>query len=97
MEAKRWYRTYLVVAVPLLMVGFLASAAANRLAFVAWGLASGSIYGLALRWELPGRRRAPARLALIASLTTLGWLVLRHGEELALGVAAFLPALEGAS
>ncbi len=97
MDANRWYRSYLTIAAPLLVAGFLASAAANRLAFAAWGLASALAYGLALRWALPRRRRAPARLALIASLTTLGWLVLRHGEALALGVAALLPASEGAS
>ncbi len=95
--ANRWYRSFLAVAAPLLVVGFLASAAADRLIFAAWALLAASAYGLALRWELPRRRIVVAWLVVIVSLAGFAWLAVRHAPELKLGVAAFLPAVEGAS
>jgi hypothetical protein len=90
---RAWRLTLGAGTLALLGVGFVASALANRLIFVAWGLAAASLYALGLRrgfetgdWGLP-------LLALGAGLLTFGWLLGRNREELDLAFRAFLPAL----
>ena len=97
MVANRWSRSFLPVAAPILVVGFLASAVADRWIFAAWAWLAALSYGLALRWELPRQRVAVARWVAIVSLAGFAWLAVRHAPALELGVAAFLPAAGGAS
>jgi len=74
-------------------MGFISSALANRLIFIAWGLAAASLYAFGLRrgfetgdWSLP-------LLALGVALLAYGWLLGRYREELDLAFRAFLPSL----
>jgi len=55
-----WYPSVLGVVTPVLLVGFGASALANRLAFAGWGIAVAVVAALVLRrafettWGRPG-------------------------------------------
>ncbi len=96
-DASRWARSFLPVAGPILVMGFLASAAADRWIFAVWAWLAALFYGLALRWDLPRQRVAVSRWVAIVGLAGFAWLAVRHAPALALGVAAFLPASGGAS
>jgi hypothetical protein len=97
-----WYPAVLGVVTPVLLVGFGASALANRLAFAGWGIAVAVAAALVLRrafettWGRPGARwRIAARLsALLApALALFAWLVERDPESLDVGLRAVLPRL----
>lgn len=89
--ATRWRRWLLAGLGPTLVVGFLTSAVADRLAFLSWALAAGAAYAFALY------RSFTARPALALAVLAAGWVVLgvlafRHREALGLGIAALMPA-----
>ena len=94
-----WYLGLAAGIFPLLLAGFAASALANRLAFVGWGLAGAAAYGAVHRYAW-GAGWAPAlhAAALLAcaggAAFALGLLVERHREPLELGIRALLPALD---
>ncbi len=87
----RWRRWLLVGLGPTLVVGFLASAVADRPAFLAWALAAGAAYAFALHRSFTARP-ALALAVLAAGWVVLGVLVVRHREALGLGIAALMPA-----
>ena len=92
-----WYSSLLAGVLPCLVLGFPASAAANRLVFVAWGVASAAAYAGLLRygWQAAWRRSAlaAAMLAILAAGSgSFAFLVARHREILDLGFRALLPA-----
>ncbi len=88
---------FLLGGLPVLLFGWVASALANRLSFVAWGLLVAAGYGAMLSqgWRLPWRG-APAAapwLWLALGWSFCSWLVGQHSEVLGLGWRAFLPSL----
>ena len=94
---RAWRRSWSPLLLLLLLLGFFASALANRLVFAGWGLAMTAAVtsGAAPRLRGPARsagrsppawRRALARWA----LAVLAWLVRRHRESLDLGLRAVL-------
>jgi hypothetical protein len=94
--AFRW-RLFAGLA-PLLSVGFVASALANRLVFVAWALGAGLCYTVALHRAAslgvpPSGRLVVALTVVAVALVLLGHLVSRHREALDLGFRALVPAL----
>ena len=97
-----WVAALLGVVTPVLLVGFGASALANRLSFAGWGIAVAVAAALVLRrafettWGRPGARwRIAARLAalLAPALALFAWLVARDPESLDVGLRAVLPGL----
>lgn len=81
---------------PLLVLGFAASAVGNRLVFVAWGVACAAVYAGVVRYGLRAgwRRRALAVAALAvlaAAAASFVLLVARHREALVLGLHALMP------
>lgn len=89
--AVRWRRWLLAGLGPTLVVGFLASAVADRLAFLTWALAAGAAYVIVLY------RSFALRPGLALAVLAAGWVVLvvlafRHREALGLGLAALMPA-----
>jgi len=96
--ALRWHLPLVAGLLPLLAVGFLWSALADRTAFAGWALVSGGAYVLLLRRSLEAgwpalRRTAALALLLAACCGWLGALVAAHHEILDLGFRAVLPAL----
>jgi hypothetical protein len=94
----RWYLPLLAGLVPVLVVGFAASALANRLAFAGWALAVAAAYAALLRvsWDLGWANRfiAAAALATLAlGFGAFAALVERHQEIFDLGFRAVLPAV----
>lgn len=91
-----WYGGLLGGLLPVLLLGFLASALADRLAFAGWGLAVAAVWTVALRHGMtagwPGRRLAGV-LALVLALgfAAFAALAVRHREILGLGFQAMLP------
>ena len=90
-----WYASALAGALPALLLGFGASALANKVLFALWGLFAASLYTLFLRWGVlanwnPWFTAGRALLVLGFSLTLLGRLVTRYGEDLDLGARAIL-------
>lgn len=97
-SARCWYTALVGGLLPILLLGFVSSALANRLVFLFWALAVGAGYLLLLRhgWRAgwSGNARAAAQLALVAlGLMLYGLLVARHQEILDLGWRAMLPEL----
>ena len=99
---RGWYAAVAAGVFPPLVLGFVASALANRLAFVGWGAVVAAGHAALLRAAWSRGWSAAARAAL-----TLGWaalgtlslagLVARHGEILDLGYRALLwPVYSGA-
>lgn len=91
-----WYFTLLLGALPVLLLGFLASGFADRPIFALWALSLALVYALVLRrgiaagwggWVTAGR----CLLLLAFGAATWGRLVALYGEELALGLRAVLP------
>ena len=85
-----WNAWLLAGVTPILLVGFLASAVADRLAFLGWALLAGCAYVLTLKRAF-GRRRVPAIVVLALGWGAFALLAARHREALALGIAALLP------
>ncbi len=81
---------------PLLLLGFLASAVADRLWFFGWGLAAGAVWttvlrsGLLLAWSKP-RLWGSLALAMAISLASLGLLAGRFEGDLTVGLQAVVP------
>jgi hypothetical protein len=97
-DLASWYLPLAAGALPILVVGFLASAVANRIIFAVWAAAAAGAYtallaaGLARGWAR--RVRAGGLLLLLAaSAAAFAALVAAHGEILDLGTRAVLPAL----
>jgi hypothetical protein len=94
---RSWYAGLLAGLLPILLLGFLYSALADRLAFAGWALALGTAWVLLLRHAF-GAGWSPARrtgaMALLAALGLSGFAALeaKHHEILDLGFRAVLPA-----
>ena len=94
----RWYLGLLAGALPALLLGFLASALANKIAFAAWGLGLAVSHTLLLRWGLESRWGGwvlVGRILLLFAVGTAIWLrlALSHGEAVDLGHRAGAPGL----
>ncbi|HBL27331.1 MAG TPA: hypothetical protein DD490_10905 [Acidobacteria bacterium] len=98
MTLRHWYGGLLGGLLPILLLGFLSSALADRLLFVYWALGLGTVWVLLLRHGFaagwPGTRLAGA-LGLLgaAGLAAFAALEARHHEILDLGFRAVLPGL----
>ena len=97
-----WYAALLGLVTPVLLLGFGASALANRLVFAGWGIAVAPTAALVLRrafetaWGRPGARwRIAARMAalLAPALALFAWLEARDPESLDVGLRAVAPTL----
>ncbi len=93
-----WYAGLLGGIVPVLLLGFLYSALADRLDFVGWSLVVAALYTAALRQGLaagwPAARLAGGLgLMLAAAAFAFGRIEAAHQEVLDLGFRAVLPAL----
>jgi hypothetical protein len=93
-----WHLPLLAGLLPVLIIGFGASALANRIVFVGWGLLAGAAYtalvrlGLDRGWDR--RARAAALLATLAvAFAAFAGLADRHHEIFDLGFRAVAPAL----
>lgn len=97
-DLRSWYAGLLGGLLPILLLGFLFSAIADRLLFVYWALALGFLWvallrhGFAAGW--PGNRLAGA-MALLGGIGLAGFAAIeaRHHEILDLGFRAVLPGL----
>lgn len=98
MSLRSWYAGLLGGLLPILLLGFLYSAIADRLQFVYWALLFGTFWvvllrhGFAAGW--PGARLAGV-MALLGALGLAGFAAIeaRHHEILDLGFRAVLPNL----
>lgn len=93
-----WYAAVLAGALPALIIGSCASFFANKVLFALWGLFAASLYALFLRWGIaagwnPWFTAGRSLLVLAFSLTLLGRLVARYGDELDVGARAVLGEL----
>jgi hypothetical protein len=93
-----WYLPLLAGLLPVLLIGFGASALANRLVFAGWALAFGAAYtaltriGVDRGWDR--RARAALLLATLAvAFAVFAGLVRRHHEIFDLGFRAVAPAV----
>ena len=96
--ARAWYGGVLGGLLPILLLGFLYSAVADRTVFVLWALVLGTFWVVLLRQGLAagwGRLRLAGALALLAAagLGIFACLESRHHEILDLGFRAVFPAL----
>jgi hypothetical protein len=95
---RSWYTGLLGGLLPILLLGFLYSALADRLVFAGWALALAALWILLLRhafaaeWS-PGRRTGA--MALLGALGLGGFAALEaeHHEILDLGFRAVLPTV----
>jgi len=97
-SSRAWYAGIFGGLLPILLLGFLVSAIADRTVFALWALVVGTCWTLVLRRGLAvgwGRFRLPAALALLlaAGLAELAVLEWQHHEILDLGFRAVFPAL----
>ncbi|MEA2605201.1 MAG: hypothetical protein QOF89_6193 [Acidobacteriota bacterium] len=97
-SARVWYGGLLAGLLPILLLGFLYSALADRTVFVLWALVAAALWvallrqGLAAGW--PGARRAGSLLLLLAAaFAVFAGLESAHAEILDLGFRAVLPAV----
>jgi hypothetical protein len=92
---RGWYAALAAGVFPPLLLGFVASVLANRLAFVGWGAVAALGHALLLRaawgrgWSVPARAALGLAWAALA-LVAVAALVARHGEALDLGYRALL-------
>lgn len=98
MSVRHWYAGLLGGLLPILLLGFLYSAIADRLLFVYWALGLGALWvivlhhGFAAGW--PGARLAGVMAFLgAAGLAGFAAIEARHHEILDLGFRAVLPGL----
>lgn len=92
----QWYGGLILGTLPLLLLAFLMSTLANRLAFAGWGVATALLYtavfrqGVAAGWKV--RRVLGSALAVLAvAVAGLSGLAAVYREALVLGTGAFLP------
>ena len=98
MSVRSWYAGLLGGLLPILLLGFLYSAIADRLLFVYWALGLGTLWVVLLRhgftagWS--GARLAGV-MALLGALGLAGFAAIeaRHHEILDLGFRAVLPGI----
>lgn len=93
-----WYGGIFGGLLPILLLGFLYSAIADRTVFALWALVAGAFWVAALRQGLTagwGRFRLLAALALVlaAGLAAFAGLEWEHHEILDLGFRAVFPSL----
>ena len=96
--ALAWYGGVLGGLLPILLLGFIYSALADRTVFAFWALVVGFCWVVVLRQGIAagwGRFRLPAALALLlaAGLGVFAFLESKHHEILDLGFRAVFPAL----
>jgi hypothetical protein len=96
--AWAWYGGVLGGLLPVLLLGFLYSALADRTVFVLWALVTGACWVVLLHRALSvgwGRFRLLGALALLlaAGLAVFAWLESKHHEILDLGFRAVFPDL----
>jgi len=94
---RAWYGGIFGGLLPILLLGFLYSAIADRTVFALWAVAAGACWVVALRQGLAagwGRFRLLAALALVlaAGLAVFAGLEWEHHEILDLGFRAVFPA-----
>jgi hypothetical protein len=96
-SARIWYGGLLGGLLPVLLLGFLYSALADRTVFALWALVSGALWvgllrqGVAAGW--PGDRLTGALLLLLAAcFTVFAVLESAHEKILDLGFRAVFPA-----
>jgi hypothetical protein len=94
---RAWYGGIFGGLLPILLLGFLYSAIADRTVFALWALVAGAFWVAALRQGLAagwGRFRLLATLALVlaAGLAVFAGLEWEHHEILDLGFRAVSPA-----
>lgn len=91
-----WYAALLGGILPVLLLGFLYSALADRLEFAGWALLLAALYTAALRqgmqagWPAP-RLAGALALLLAAGAAAFAWIERTHHEILDLGYRAVLP------
>jgi hypothetical protein len=95
---RAWYGGIFGGLLPILLLGFLYSAIADRTAFALWALVVGALWVVALRQGLAagwGRFRLLAALALVlaAGLAVFAGLEWEHHEILDLGFRAVFPTV----
>jgi hypothetical protein len=91
-----WYAGLLGGILPVLLLGFLYSALANRLEFAGWGLLLAAFYTAALRQGMQASWPALRLIGALALLLAAGagafaWIEDAHHEILDLGYRAVLP------
>jgi hypothetical protein len=96
--ARAWYGGVLGGLLPVLLLGFLYSALADRTVFVLWALVTGACWVVLLHRALSagwGRFRLLGALALLlaAGLAVFAWLESKHHEILDLGFRAVFPGI----
>ena len=95
---RAWYGGIFGGLLPILLLGFLYSAIADRTVFALWALVAGAFWVAALRQGLAagwGRFRLLAALALVlaAGLAVFAGLEQAHQEILDLGFRAVFPSV----
>jgi hypothetical protein len=96
--ARAWYGGLLGGLLPILLLGFVYSALADRTVFVFWALAAGALWvvllrqGLAAGWPA-GRLLGSLLLLLAVAFAVFAALESAHGEILDLGFRAVFPAI----
>jgi hypothetical protein len=95
---RAWYGGIFGGLLPILLLGFLYSAIADRTVFALWALVAGAGWVVALRQGLAagwGRSRLLAALALVlaAGLAVFAGLEWEHHEILDLGFRAVFPTI----
>ncbi len=93
-----WYGGLLGGLLPILLLGFIYSALADRTAFALWALVVGMVWVVVLHRGLSAGLRRPRLLAFLAAVLAAGlavfaWLESRHHEILDLGFRAVFPSL----
>jgi hypothetical protein len=93
-----WYGGLLGGLLPVLLLGFIYSAVADRTAFALWALVMGTAWVVVLHRGLAAGLRRPRLLAVLAAVLAVGfaafaWLESRHHEILDLGFRAVFPSL----
>jgi hypothetical protein len=91
-----WYAALLAGILPVLLLGFLYSALADRLDFAGWALLLAAFYTAALRQGMQAGWPAPRLAGALALLLAAGgaafaWIEHTHHEILDLGYRAVLP------
>lgn len=93
-----WYSGLLAGLLPILLLGFLYSALADRIAFAGWALLFAALWVLLLRYGMGAGWPAPRlwgamALLLAAAFAAFAALEKEHGEILDLGFRAVLPGI----